>query len=331
MPKISVLLPVYNASPYVGEAVESILRQTFTDLELIVIDDGSDDGSLAVLEEKATNDGRIKLISRENRGLVDTLNEALREASGAWVARMDADDLSHPRRLELQMKAVEERGLSLVGSSFQYFGDTDKVVRYPAESQRIRHSFYVWGRTFCHPSVLASRRLLSDIGYESRYRHAEDMALWSRILHRTNAVVGNVPEVLYSYRAHESQISSRQVEAQIAMSEIILKEALEEIGCSFTEEEFRLHAWIRRRGVFHEAEQLKVYSAFLQRLYSTVAARVGHSDKIFEHWFRIYKKHVHLNFGCSINVGGFGIKAPRSWRYHVRDRFVRLLGSWRRP
>ena len=327
MPRVSVLLPVYNAAPYVGDAIDSILQQTFNDFELIIINDGSEDGSLAILEERAARDRRVRLYSRENRGLVVTLNEALERADGEWVARLDADDISHPRRLDTQVKMARDRGLQLVGTSFSYFGDIEKKVWYPKSDRRIRHAFYVWGRTFCHPSILASRQLIGDIGYEQRYRHAEDMALWSRILHRTDAVVGNVPEVLYSYRAHNFQVSIQQNEAQVAMSELILREALDEIACQYSENEFLLHCRTRRRQAFNDAEQLEAYGVFLQRLYTVVARNVGHDDKIFEHWLRIYRKNLHLKPARWFNAEGFGIRAPKSWRYNIAGR----IAGWRTP
>src|ERR1700726_1508117 len=101
-PTISVLMPVYNAERYVAEAVESILSQTFADFEFIIIDDGSKDRSLAILEEYAARDPRIRLVSRPNTGIVKALNQGLALASGELVARMDADDIAMPERLAKQ-------------------------------------------------------------------------------------------------------------------------------------------------------------------------------------------------------------------------------------
>src|SRR4051812_12237605 len=102
-PQVSILMPVYNARPYIAAAVESILSQTFTDWECIIIDDGSTDGSLEILQSFAQRDKRIVLISRPNRGLVATLNEGLEHVHGEYVMRMDADDLSRPERMEQQV------------------------------------------------------------------------------------------------------------------------------------------------------------------------------------------------------------------------------------
>ena len=102
---VSVIIPVFNAELYIQEAVESICRQTYKELEIIIVDDGSTDGTLQIL--KSFNDQRINLIARENRGLISTLNECVALSTGAYIARMDADDICRPMRIERQVKYLE--------------------------------------------------------------------------------------------------------------------------------------------------------------------------------------------------------------------------------
>ena len=108
-PLVSVLLPIYNAGPYLAAALESILRQDYRRLEVIAIDDGSSDNSLEILERYRQADSRVSIISRENRGLVATLNEGLAVTRGELVARMDADDIAYPWRLSRQVALFEQR------------------------------------------------------------------------------------------------------------------------------------------------------------------------------------------------------------------------------
>ena len=105
-PLVSVVLPVYNAEEYISEALKSILNQTYDNLEVVVVNDGSTDHSLHVIRSLA--DKRVKIISRENRGLVASLNEGIDAASGDYIARMDADDISHPERISKQIRLLEE-------------------------------------------------------------------------------------------------------------------------------------------------------------------------------------------------------------------------------
>ena len=131
-PAISVVLPVYNAEAYVREAVESILAQTFTDFELIIINDGSTDGSGAILRELAARDARIVLVERPNDGLVSALNDGIKIARADLIARMDADDVSMPERFALQhARMVQEPELAVLGS-FICVAGTDTTSPLPA-------------------------------------------------------------------------------------------------------------------------------------------------------------------------------------------------------
>src|SRR5512135_2066099 len=116
-PAVSVMMPVYNAQRYVAEAIESILAQTFTDFEFLIIDDGSTDGSLPILERYARRHDRIRLISRANTGYLVALNEMLGIARGEFIARMDADDIALPERFERQLCYLADHpGCVMVGS-----------------------------------------------------------------------------------------------------------------------------------------------------------------------------------------------------------------------
>ena len=129
-PAISVILPVYNAEAYVREAVESILAQSFTDFELIIINDGSTDGSGAILRELAVRDTRIVLIERPNGGLVSALNDGIESARAELIARMDADDVAMPERFALQhARMMEDPELAVLGSFIRIMDKTGNIMR----------------------------------------------------------------------------------------------------------------------------------------------------------------------------------------------------------
>ncbi len=127
-PKVTVLMPVYNAEKYLKTAIESILKQTFSDFELLIINDGSTDGSEEII--RSFNDKRIRLFNNEqNLGIIKTLNKGLNLAKGEYIIRMDADDISLPDRLELQVKYMEENpGIGISGTQARIFGDTKKFT-----------------------------------------------------------------------------------------------------------------------------------------------------------------------------------------------------------
>lgn len=202
-PAISVVLPVYNAEAYVREAVESILAQTFTDFELIAINDGSTDGSGAILRELAARDTRIVLVERPNGGLVSALNEGIKIARAELIARMDADDVSMPERFALQhARMMEEPELAVLGSFFHIMDRDGAIIRLyddlpltPAEARSAVGGFLV-----AHPAVMMRRdAVLKAGGYRKAFCHAEDYELWLRMIDLGYAIA-NLPRPLLNYR-----------------------------------------------------------------------------------------------------------------------------------
>ncbi len=206
-PLISVALPVYNGEKYLIEAIESILAQTFADFELIMIDDGSTDGSLKILKEFEKNDSRVRVVTRENRGLATTLNDSIDIARGEWLARMDQDDIALPHRFERQLKWLEETGADISGSWVQRFGTSDKrVVKLRQTNEAIRMEM-LFCSPFAHPTVMMRTALVKRLHYDKAWDKAEDYDLWERAA-EDGWKMTNQPEVLLLYRVHESQISS---------------------------------------------------------------------------------------------------------------------------
>jgi glycosyltransferase involved in cell wall biosynthesis len=219
-PVISVVLPVYNGEKYVAEAIDSILNQTFTDFELIIINDGSTDNSLQVLQECQKYDARIRLISRENIGLVATLNEGLDLARGAWIARMDQDDIALPQRFEKQLQWLAKTGADICGSWIAFFGNEKRPVRkHPHTDVGIKAEM-LFGPGFAHPTVMMKTALVILERYNSAWEKAEDYDLWERAV-RSGWLMTNVPEVLLFYRLHEQQISAATVIEQQRQSQKI--------------------------------------------------------------------------------------------------------------
>jgi glycosyltransferase involved in cell wall biosynthesis len=216
-PAISVVLPVYNAEAYVREAVESILSQSFIDFELIIINDGSSDGSGDILRELAARDPRIDLIEQPNNGLVAALNEGIARAQAGLIARMDADDVAMPERLALQYARMEASPqLAVLGSFMRLMDGAGNVIRladYPVtEADTLR--FLEQGCPVAHPSVMMRRDVVLAVGgYRKAFAHCEDYDLWLRISER-GFDIANIPNPLLNYRLHGTNVSSVHREAQ---------------------------------------------------------------------------------------------------------------------
>ncbi|WP_157961676.1 glycosyltransferase family 2 protein [Acuticoccus kandeliae] len=234
-PFVSILLPVYNGAAYLTAALDSLRAQTHSRLEIIAIDDGSTDGSLAILEAAARDDHRIVVVTRENRGLVATLNEGLARASGRLVARMDADDISYPTRIARQVAAFADRpGLAMCGTGF----DTIRLDRVrarqldPIFKEGDLGILSLFFTLFIHPTVMFDRAVIGDgLAYDPRYLHAEDFDLFRRLTR--DHPVHVIPESLLGYRLHEMSVTQRHKSVMRQSHMRIVSENLAREGFSF--------------------------------------------------------------------------------------------------
>lgn len=209
---VSVVMPVYNAEAFLAQATESILQQTLTDFEFIIIDDASTDSSLDIINAYAQQDTRIRVYqSGVNQGVTKTLNHGLALAQGKYIARMDADDISLAKRFEKQVKYLEQhKDVGVCGAWTKTLGTALPItVHFGVDDACIRAEMLV-RCALASPTVMFRRQVLieSKLNYDERYkRSAEDYDLYARMLSFTK--VANVPEVLLRYRRHRGQAVSR--------------------------------------------------------------------------------------------------------------------------
>lgn len=209
-PLISVLLPVFNGGQYLDEAVRSILGQTFSRFEILAADDGSTDDSLRRLRRYAARDPRLRVIARENRGLIYTLNELLSKARGDLIARMDADDVSLPQRFELQVAFLERNPrVVCVGGAWQIIDDAGRYLTTlsPAQSDADIQRLCLRGHTSInHPTAMMRRAAANQVGgYTIGCDLVEDLDLWLRL--GEVGELANLPDVLLKYRLHPKSLS----------------------------------------------------------------------------------------------------------------------------
>ncbi len=227
---VSVLLPAYNAEDHLERAVQSILQQSYMNFELIIINDGSSDGTWDLIE--SYNDPRINGINFEqNQGLVQRLNHGLKLAQGKYIARMDADDIALPKRLEMQVDFMDQHAeCGACGTAIVNFGENGKTCKmsYPCEHNEIVAALSLFERNICHPTVMLRTSVLreNNIYYKSGYLHAEDYMLWVDI--SRYSMLNNLSEPLLMYYRHEEQISAKYYAEQMETSRRIIKEQLED-------------------------------------------------------------------------------------------------------
>jgi glycosyltransferase involved in cell wall biosynthesis len=221
-PIISVAMPVFNGDKYLAEAIDSILVQTFSNFEFIIIDDGSTDGSLDILRHYERQDPRIRLIARENKNVAATLNEIILLSRGKWFARMDQDDISLPQRFERQLQWLNMTGADICGGWIQLFGTINRrILKHPQTDDAIKTAL-LFGSSFSHPTVMVSLAKIKELMYDEMKWEAEDYDLWVRAA-GAGWVMTNMTEVLLRYRTHPMQISSKNKIAQQQLSNEIRK------------------------------------------------------------------------------------------------------------
>jgi glycosyltransferase involved in cell wall biosynthesis len=215
--KLTVLMSVFNDQGYLTQAIESILGQSYSDFEFLIIDDGSTQDLEAL---SSFSDSRIVIHRQANIGLTRSLNKGIAMASGEFIARMDADDISAPERLQAQISEIEsDPKLDLVGSFFEIVDDQGMLIE---RKELITDPIYrLWRLQFHnnygHGTVMFRKKAVMDVGmYNESLMYAQDFDLWSRLSQRNNTSV--VPEVLYSYRLiqHGQQASVKNYDAQLA-------------------------------------------------------------------------------------------------------------------
>jgi len=239
-PRIAVVLPVYNGERYLAEAIQSVLKQTFTDFELVVIDDGSTDGTAEILE--GFRDPRLRVIRfPQNRGLVTALNTGVRESRSDLIARMDADDICVPQRFERQVAFLDAHPeVAVCGTWAQEFGGQRSLHRLPIRPEQIRaRLFFGWAMN--HPTLLMRRAFLEAHGltYRDEFAHVEDFDFVVRAAEL--APLANIPEVLLLYRVHERQTSFLLRDTQVQMESGVFLRQLRMLMPDATAEERVFH------------------------------------------------------------------------------------------
>lgn len=231
MPRISVVLSVRNGDRYLEAALRSVLEQSFTDFEVIAIDDGSSDSSAEILDRASRIDGRVRIISHyESIGLTRSLNEALGVARGELIARQDADDLSDPTRFERQVRCFDSQpDLLLLGTSCRVVdADTRERARVRAVCGNTALRWRIlFSNSFCHTSMMFRAALPdgSRVLYDPSLAVAQDYALWARLMEFGRAE--NLRSPLVSLRVHDESISARRADEQRRTATAVSVQALQ--------------------------------------------------------------------------------------------------------
>lgn len=301
-PLVSVLMAVYNGEKYIDQAIESILTQTFTNFELLIVNDGSIDRSVAIIN--SYKDRRIHLVHHEiNQGLVATRNYLLELAQGDYIATLDCDDISVPKRLATQVAFMERHpDVAVCGSWVKTTGKQKFLWRYPTDSNIILARM-LFDCPIANSSSMIRRMMLirhNNYFYRSGYAPAEDYDLWSRVSRHSR--IANIPKILIYYRIHDQQTSNqvRVIDGDIHAGRV-RREQIERLGIEPTKEDSVIHQQLGMWMFQPNHEFVLQAKVWLERLQEANRQRLIYPEPTFsqvlgERWYLTCRRATKLGW-----------------------------------
>lgn len=292
--KITVLLPVYNSEKYIEKAITSILNQTYTDFDLLLIDDGSTDDSAKII--KNFNDNRIIYTKNEqNMGITKTLNKGLGLIESEYIIRMDSDDICHESRFEDQLDYMDNNpNVVVAGTNVKRFSDTEEY--YPSvrvDSKDLRTEL-LFNSPLKHPSVILRNEVIQKESYlySEKHKATEDYGLWRKISEKHE--IGNLDKVLLDYRIHDDGISvnaEKDKKSRDLAHIIIYKENFDRLNVEYTDEQLQLYRSFIARDFSFTEENSKELAKLLRNLKNEITSgkySEQYSVGFFEKYLGIY-------------------------------------------
>jgi len=264
------VLPVYNGEKYLAESLDSVFAQTYQNWELVIINDGSSDGTENLILHY--QDRRIKYLPNDgNKGIIFSLNRGIEESKGTYIARLDADDIALPLRLEKQVEFLSENPeFAMCGSYFQTIDSNGRLlknVEFPANN-RDAQSFLLLHNCFCHSAIMMRTNIAKELKYDEKFQVCEDYDLWYRIS-RTGKIL-NLPVCTTLYRVHDNNMSTRKSEIMFIHVNKINKRILDDLGIEYSKTELDAHsnALSYNASFFKDPESIIILENWMMKLYS---------------------------------------------------------------
>ncbi len=252
---VSIIMPNFNGGVHLSSAIDSILAQSYPNIEFIIVDDASTDNSLSVIQ--SYNDKRISLIARQdNGGIVAALNDAIQVAKGDYLVRMDSDDISKSNRIEKLIEcAYQNPNCTVISSQIEVFGTDSYISDFPENTAGIKTAL-LFGTPIAHPATMFKSTVFkSGLRYEDKYTHQEDYWLFSKLLKKEKFAM--VHEALYAYRVHEQNITKINADSFKERSISIQKEIIKNhSGLEFNDNFYGVHFLVSKHRPIDNAIQL---------------------------------------------------------------------------
>lgn len=297
---ISVVIPVYNRRNYIVAAIQSILNQTYQHFELIIINDGSTDDSLSIIQ--SFKDDRIRIINNtKNKGVAAVGNQGIVAAKGKYLARLDSDDIALPTRLETQLAFLEKYpDIAILGTQALIF-NTNKIFKRQLNvpmQPSILPIYSLFHCPFIQPSILVRTDIIKEFYYDEDFESAEDYELWTRILRKYKG--GNLSETLVKYRMHDTNFSKIQNEKQLESIRRIYQRNLEYIRMPYSQED--LEVYLKASGSYQQQltiDELQKVKGWLVKMQNHLLTQENFDSKEVREvfgivWFELFRKSSYL-------------------------------------
>ncbi len=278
-------MPVYNGQLFLREAIESILEQTYSNFEFLIINDGSTDESGQII--KSYVDQRIKYVENEsNLKLIATLNKGIELAKGEYIARMDADDVSLPERLAKQVAFMDSHPqVGLLGTFLLTKGLNENYqIGFATHHDKIKFKLF-FDTHFPHPAAMLRKSVLieNNLQFDKAYIHAEDFELWNRMAEVCRLAI--IPEILVHKRSHEEQISVKHIKIQDEISRKIRQELMNKLGVFPSEQAMDVYEGFLKKIVPREQSNLNLLLELIEQLVVANNILKKYNNHIFNHFF----------------------------------------------
>jgi len=322
-PLVTVLMPVYNGEAYLSEAIESILLQSYTNFEFLILNDGSSDRSEEIIQ--SYTDSRIRLINNAtNMQLIATLNRGLDLAQGKYIVRMDADDISLPQRIERQVEWLEKNPeYGLVGSWFEDFNGTDTIrtIKYSSDDThiRIRHLYQTH---IAHPTAVLRKSVIDEhnLRFNPEFVHGEDYAFWVQM--SAYCKLSNYPEMLVRKRDHPRNISNKYAQTQQDTCAKVKQTQFEKMGLTISREEIELYTRFANPDWTFSLQEMEIMHILIEKMASenertNFISKEALKTYLAEKWFHLCLQNLRIG------------KAGLSWwnRLSFRNAYTSPLKS----
>lgn len=331
-PKITVLMPVYNGEKYLQEAINSILSQTFSNFEFLIIDDGSTDHSYKIIN--AYKDKRIRVIQNKfNIGLEKTLNRGILLAKGEYIARMDCDDISLPTRLQKQIDYMDANPhVTVCGTHAEIFGSKANIWTPPVSHHQIKCCL-LFNSALIHPSVIMRKKEIinNHLMYDEsqKFERAEDYELWVRI--SKNHKLANIGEILLRHRIQASSVGRVYTQEQVYSAEQIRKMQLEKLNLYISKKSLKQHSQISQGKHTVDPTYLNDTQNWLTKIAHANSIKFIYNEQelnteLASHWWIICSKSSALGLFAYISFW----KSPlsRHIQLNLRQKILFFIKCW---